>query len=118
MPVKVNIIAGLQPKLKVFSEKKQGKDVVSSTLTEEPLKADHPLSPGKEAIGPEPHATVSYTASRKFNMGNFGSAMLGCSLSLPCTSAPQPIEAAFNQCRTFVDAKMKELLKDTPVGEE
>jgi hypothetical protein len=62
-----------------------------------------------------PYAEVTYDAGRVFTDGNFGSFRVGISLKWPCAAQFHAIEEAYEFARNYVNTKLVEELKGTPV---
>ena len=62
-----------------------------------------------------PYAEVTYDAGRVFTDGNFGSFRVGVTLKWPCAAQYHAVEDAYAFVRNYVNTKLVEELKGTPV---
>src|SRR6266542_3616108 len=93
----------LEPKMSVLSTTPKG-----SPLEQTPLPA---------ITVPDPiYAVVRFHAGRKFSDGNYGSYDFQVALALPRKPQLRGIEQTYEACRSFVDQKLTEILKEEKEG--
>jgi hypothetical protein len=105
------VIGKKSPVATISKELKQGKNTVAENVTSETVKMEPGMAAHPSKIQLEmPYCTVGVEASYTHNLGNYQSARIGVSLTVPCTHGE--INEIYKFAQAWVDERMSELQEE------